>query len=405
MTQVHIKPSQLLLKSSHFKDDVLSIRYLFPNEEPSITTVNLLSFLMTDRTHAYPTKKEMNVRMDELYGLSIQTKTSSIGYTHVLEFRVKALNQRYTKDLDFKQIEAFVLECILHPLINEETFKEACVNMMSALERAEDNPSLLGFRIAAEAVSTSEPLKWFNQGSRQVLSTLKMSDVKRFHSLMIQQKPMIFLGSDKDRSLDHLFSSLGNHEIDYRTAYTFPVCTPKHRVVKKTIPQSTLTHLYATQIGYNDDDYLALRIMTIVLGQLPSSLLFTEIREKRSLCYSIHATTLNFDGVMLIQTGIDSLKQALVNQLIETQIERLKAGKFNTKLVSMAKKLMISSMETIEDDRSSYFNFIYQRMLNHRDYKIPELIKQIRLIEKKDVIRVAHKLSLVSTSLVEGEQR
>ena len=405
MTQLSVKPNQILLKNSHFKDDLLSVRYLFPNEEPSITTVNLLSYLMTDRTIHYPTKKAMNVRMDELYGLSIQTKTSSIGFTHVLEIRVKALNQRYKKEMDWNQIESFVLECILHPLMNEETFNEACVNMTSALERAEDNPSLLGFRIAAEAVSNSEPLKWFSQGSREVLSKLKMSDVERFHASMIQQKPMIFLGTDRERSLSHLISSLGSIEKNYTTAYTFPTCIPQHRIVKKAIPQSTLTHLYVTHIGYNDPDYLALRIMTIVLGQLPSSLLFSEIREKRSLCYSIHATTLNFDGVMLIQTGIDSLKQSLVSQLIEIQIDRLKSGKFSTQLVDMAKKMMISSMETIEDDRSSYFSFMHQRMLNHRDYLIPPLIKQIKSIEKKDVIRVAHQLSLISTSLIEGEQR
>lgn len=405
MTQLSEKPSKLLLKNSHFKDDLLSIRYLFPNEEPSITTVNLLSYLMTDRTIHYPTKKQMNIRMDELYGLSIQTKTSSIGYTHVLEIRVKALSQRYKKLMDWDQIESFVLECILYPLINEETFKEACVNMTSALERAEDNPSLLGFRVAAEAVSQSEPLKWFSQGSQEILAKLTISDVKQLHSDLIQQKPMIFLGTDRERSLDHLTASLGSLEKKYKTAYTFPTYVKIVRIVKKAIPQSTLTHLYATHIGYNDSDYLALRIMTIVLGQLPSSLLFKEIREKRSLCYSIHATTLNFDGVMLIQTGIDSLKQTLVNQLIETQINRLKIGKFSSNLVEMAKKMMISSMESIEDDRSSYFSFIHQRMLNHRDYLIPPLIKQIKLIDKNDVIRAAQQLSLISTSLIEGEQR
>lgn len=52
-------------------------------------------------------------------------------------------------------------------------------------------------------------------------------------------------------------------------------------VERKKIGQSHLLRLYQSQIAMNHPLYLANRLAVIMLGQLPTSYLFTEIREKR----------------------------------------------------------------------------------------------------------------------------
>lgn len=405
MTQTSVDTRLFRLKSSKFKDDIFSLRYVFPNEEPTITLVNIVSYLMTDRTLMYPTKKAMNIRMDELFGLSISAKTTSIGYTFSLELRVKVLNPRYAKALKIQDVLDFVVECIMRPLINTDTVEEAKLNMTNALARAEDNPSVFGFRLAAESIAQNEPLYWFSQGSLKHLKTIGVKNIQEFHQRMIKQKPYVFIGSEHTFPIDNLLMKLGSEVHDLDSAYVFPIRFKTEVKVQKNIPQSTLTQLYASQTHYSEPDYLALRIMTILLGQLPTSLLFTEIREKRSLCYSIHASTLNFDGVMVIQTGIDASQVQYVNQLIEAQLTRLREGKFSKRLVEMAKKLMISTMESLDDDRAATFNFVFQRTLNHQEHQIPTILKQIKSITKEDVIRASKKLVLISQSLIEGENR
>ena len=44
-------------------------------------------------------------------------------------------------------------------------------------------------------------------------------------------------------------------------------------------------------------------VMNSLLGQSPTSLLFEEVREKHSLCYSISSYLIQFDGALIITLG------------------------------------------------------------------------------------------------------
>jgi predicted Zn-dependent peptidase len=140
-----------------------------------------------------------------------------------------------------------------------------------------------------------------------------------------------------------------------------------------------------------------------MLGQLPNSLLFQEVREKRSLCYSISAGSFNFDGVMTVQTGIEHTKKELVEILIEEQINKLKKGQFSLKLMSIAKKMFVNGLESMEDDPNAYLNFLFQRSITSNDFNLKESIHKIKKIQKEDIVRVANQLELVSEFMIRGK--
>ena len=75
--------------------------------------------------------------------------------------------------------------------------------------------------------------------------------------------------------------------------------------------------------------------MSYLLGQLPNSLLFSEIREKRNLCYSIYSNLMHYDGIMSIHTGISKTQRDLVLQLIDEQIETIRKNAFSRITVSI----------------------------------------------------------------------
>ena len=81
--------------------------------------------------------------------------------------------------------------------------------------------------------------------------------------------------------------------------------------------------MYPTHVTLSSPDYWTLRTGSCIFGQLPTSLLFQEVREKRSLCYSIYSSILSYDGVMSVSTGIDSAHLDEVKELVEQQRQRL----------------------------------------------------------------------------------
>lgn len=403
MFNISLEPNHIQLVTDKFKDVIMGYRFSYPNQEPEISLANVLSYILSDRSNLYPTKLAMSQKMDELYALSIQTRTSAYGKSHGLEFRVKTLSPRYTQSNVLDEVQAFMMECLLHPLINEETFNEAKINLLNALGRYEDNPTVLGFQLAAQSLGKDLAISQFSQGSKEVLLNMRLEDVRIFHQKLLTYPHVLITSSDLKLQLP-LTLSPNLQSLKLENAYVLNPQSFKSSHITKPIPQSTLTQLYRSQTHYHDQDYLAMRIMVIILGQLPNSLLFSEIREKRSLCYSISASSINFDGVVVIQTGVDGVRIEEVKVLIQEQLKKLQSGKFSKSLLSIAKKMMSSNMESIEDDRAAYLNFLYQRYLTQQDTSIDRILEVLRKISKDDVMAAANKLQLVAESIVEGQQ-
>ena len=403
-----LSPNELLsIQTDKFKDFIISVRFSYPNVEPYVTLSNLLSYMMTDRCLEYPTKQAMSLKMDELFGLSLNTKTSSNGHAHTFEVRIKSLNERYTYFPHLKASTEFLFSAITKPLLNESTFNEAKINLESTLKRIQDKPSYLSLIKACEGVGKDTPLEVFSQGNLKTLSEITLDDVIKFHSMLINEiKPNVLVIGDLNKDSFNQIKSIlkfnGSNTID-KTSYKFEAKHHFRSILNKQVDQSTLTQIYTTNVEYSDSNYFALRVMIIMLGQLPNSLLFQEVREKRSLCYSISAGSFNFDGVMTVQTGIEHTKKELVEILIEEQINKLKKGQFSLKLMSIAKKMFVNGLESMEDDPNAYLNFLFQRSITSNDFKLKESIHKIKKIQKEDIVRVANQLELVSEFMIRGK--
>lgn len=403
-----LSPNELLsIQTDKFKDFIISVRFSYPNVEPYVTLSNLLSYMMTDRCLEYPTKQAMLLKMDELFGLSLNTKTSSNGHAHTFEVRIKSLNERYTYFPHLKASTEFLFSAITKPLLNESTFNEAKINLESTLKRIQDKPSYLSLIKACEGVGKDTPLEVFSQGNLKTLSEITLDDVLKFHSMLINEiKPNVLVIGDLNKDSFNQIKSIlkfnGSNTID-KTSYKFEAKHHFRSILNKQVDQSTLTQIYTTNVEYSDSNYFALRVMIIMLGQLPNSLLFQEVREKRSLCYSISAGSFNFDGIMTVQTGIEHTKKELVEILIEEQINKLKKGQFSLKLMSIAKKMFVNGLESMEDDPNAYLNFLFQRSITSNDFKLKESIHKIKKIQKEDIVRVANQLELVSEFMIRGK--
>lgn len=403
-----LPPNELLsIQTDKFKDFIISVRFSYPNVEPYVTLSNLLSYMTTDRCLEYPTKQAMSLKMDELFGLSLNTKTSSNGHAHTFEVRIKSLNERYTYFPHLKASTEFLFSAITKPLLNESTFNEAKINLESTLKRIQDKPSYLSLIKACEGVGKDTPLEVFSQGNLKTLSEITLDDVLKFHSMLINEiKPNVLVIGDLNKDSFNQIKSIlkfnGSNTID-KTSYKFEAKHHFRSILNKQVDQSTLTQIYTTNVEYSDSNYFALRVMIIMLGQLPNSLLFQEVREKRSLCYSISAGSFNFDGVMTVQTGIEHTKKELVEILIEEQINKLKKGQFSLKLMSIAKKMFVNGLESMEDDPNAYLNFLFQRSITSNDFNLKESIHKIKKIQKEDIVRVANQLELVSEFMIRGK--
>lgn len=125
--------------------------------------------------------------------------------------------------------------------------------------------------------------------------------------------------------LKHAFP-LEDRELEIKSEYLTEKEQPEEKSETRAIDQTTLVMMYPTHVALSSPDYWTLRTGSCIFGQLPTSLLFQEVREKRSLCYSIYSSILSYDGVMSVSTGIDSAHLDEVKELVEQQRQRMAEG-------------------------------------------------------------------------------
>lgn len=395
------------INTDKFKDMIISIRFAVENVEPNVSMNNILSYMMSDRSETYPSKQQMSNQMDALFGLSLSSKTTTFGAAHVIEVRIRTLNERYTDQAHIQEAARFLMDCVRRPLMNEASLSEAKKNLTASLKRIQDKPSHLGIIRVCEGVGKDTPLAVFSQGNIDVIESIQLDALKAYHQKLLEHvQPMILvMGDFKGLNQKQLQKQLTFNQTlkILPSAYIFQ---PRHTfkaTIQKETSQTTFTQLYATHTAYNDADYLAMRLYVIMLGQLPNSLLFQEIREKRSLCYSISASSFNFDGVMAIQTGINHKDLDEVEMLIEIQRIKLAKGKFSQALLKTAQKMFINGLESMIDEPYAYLNFMYQRGYTQHDLNLKATIKAIRNVSKSDIETIAQKIELVGQYTIRGK--
>jgi predicted Zn-dependent peptidase len=351
---------------------------------------SLLAQILIDRSQHFPHKSDIVAMCDACYGLSIDTKTTAYGNAHGLELRFKTISDRYAKDQPFLKAMDFVADLMQFPLINEATLLEAKTNVLASLLRYEDHPSQFAMIKACSLAGEGSPLAVFSQGKSEVVETVTVQQLNDHYTRFLSEArfDMFLVGDfDVEKMVTQLrlkFAFLHEtNEID--SAYSNTLDTFRSGHVERDIEQANLVRLYSTHTGVYDPQYTAHRLAVVMLGQLPNSLLFREVREARSLCYSIYSGLIQFDGIVSISTGIDMAKKDEVEALIEVQLDLLKSGKFDPKLLQTAQDMMVSSLKSAQDDISSLINFYHQRALTTREDTMDLVKDKIQAVTPTDI--------------------
>jgi predicted Zn-dependent peptidase len=170
------------------------------------------------------------------------------------------------------------------------------------------------------------------------------------------------------------------------------------------IAQGKLAMGYRINIPYESDEYLPAFMATIVLGYGGSSKLFKVVREREGLCYTVFARADKFKSVLLIYAGVDFDKFDKAENLIIEQVEALKSGDISDDELAIAKKTLISNLQSLSDYQNSYINYYYNQYLTKGTLDLEEYIDRINRLEKNDLIMAAKHFELDTIVRLKGEE-
>ena len=113
-----------VLPTQKFKTTTITLKFMAPLDSQTITSRTLLSKMLVRATKRWPTDKDFNRHLSQLYGAHIHSFVSKFKDQHVITLSLEIVNERYLKD-DTPLIEKgfqLLKEIIWNPLVSSEQF-------------------------------------------------------------------------------------------------------------------------------------------------------------------------------------------------------------------------------------------------------------------------------------------
>lgn len=406
-----------IIQTKKFK--TINIDILFENKMSAETGFYkyLIGDLISNTCNKYPTKQDVSNKLSSMYGAYLNTKTSFNGKNQVLEVSCNAVDSCYIdedRDLlreQFELLHDFIMDPnVKNNRFDDDQFNEAVRLDKGRYDRQNDEPGRYAMNELFSIGCKGSPLGFIPALNVDKLDKIKNEDVYAFYKQMLfnDRVDIIVIGDvDEDR-----IKELANEYFDFNNGgkiyYDYVIKKNKLPIMnygQRDISQAYITMLYQTNIKRSDADYYAFRIGNGILGETPSSLLFQEVREKNSLCYSIYSAFVGTDGVMYIYTGVEENNIDKAVQLIEQQVSRIIRNDFTDEMIETSKKMLINMYRGIADSIDSTNTFEYQKILMNDDSSVDNIVDQIKAVNRQDIVDSFSKMNYITGYILKkGEE-
>lgn len=389
------------ISSNKFSGVSVAIRTQLPLERSTITAYNILVYMLKTKTELFKTKQALISNLNEAYGMKLACGLSSYGADLILTTRIQYIRSDWIEEEDYiHKVKEITDQVLFHSVLDEASFEEAKYLYRNKLTRILDDPDGLAIYTCLTTLNTNHEISIPIQGSLDDLDQLTLQDIQNVYSAYLKADKHIFVCGCLDEEMKTYLERMDSSSKLNSTRSLLPILDYQEEIIEKNISQSSIALVYATSTDILSEDYYKMFVMNSLLGQSPTSLLFEEVREKHSLCYSISSYLIQFDGALIITLGTNKENIEKAIDLINQQIQRIIDLDFDPELLNTAKKDCIDSLIVAQDYPFSQIDQRFMDVLLSRDTDRDKKIKNIQKVSLEDVSAAAKKLKKISSVIV-----
>lgn len=389
------------ISSNKFSDVSVAIRTQLPLERSTITAYNILVYMLKTKTELFKTKQALISNLNEAYGMKLACGLSSYGADLILTTRIQYIRSDWIEEEDYiHKVKEITDQVLFHSVLDEASFEEAKYLYRNKLTRILDDPDGLAIYTCLTTLNTNHEISIPIQGSLDDLDQLTLQDIQNVYSAYLKADKHIFVCGCLDEEMKTYLERMDSSSKLNSTRSLLPILDYQEEIIEKNISQSSIALVYATSTDILSEDYYKMFVMNSLLGQSPTSLLFEEVREKHSLCYSISSYLIQFDGALIITLGTNKENIEKAIDLINQQIQRIIDLDFDPELLNTAKKDCIDSLIVAQDYPFSQIDQRFMDVLLSRDTDRDKKIKNIQKVSLEDVSAAAKRLKKISSVIV-----
>lgn len=399
----------LFIENHRFNTTLVSFNFYLPLKKETVADNALLPFILTSCSKDYPDFSLLNLKLNKLYGARLDSSCEKYGDCQLLRMSVSVIDDKFSFDSDslVKQACEMLLKLVFNPSVENGAFLQNDVEREKRKAIEHIKGEIAEKRLYAKNRLIEEMFK----GSAYGISKCgNIEDVEAVtpQSLYNAWKNMLetayvevhVVGSAVPSKLfeeiDQSFSKLNRHDItDCKICKPCEaVKKPKTVFEKMDVKQGKLVMGFSSDIYGDDDLSLPLMIMCDIFGGGPYSRLFTNVREKMSLCYYCAASAIRYKGYLVVDSGVECENANKAIDEILNQLEIMKKGEFTDSEFESSIKSICDSLNTYYDSQNSLDLWYALKVNNQNIYSPEDIIEKIKNITREDVVYAAKGVNL-----------
>ncbi len=407
-----------MIPTKKYKTNTIAVKLKSPLNREVITKRALLPYVLQQATSNYPSARSFRTALDSLYGAVLSVDSSKKGEDHVMTFRMELPNDEMLSGDEslLKQGLALINEIIFHPKVEGEALDKSIVNrekqtLTQKIKSLKDDKMSYANTRLIDEMCKEESYRFHVHGYEEDLNDITAENLYEYYKDMLSNDDMdVYVQGNLDPDEVQQIvqgtikrQSAPNRSENKTTQQDAP-SEVKEIVERQNIQQGKLHLGYRTSIRYGDKDYYALQVFNGIFGGFPSSKLFMNVREKHSLAYYAASRFESHKGLLLVFSGIDPNDYEQAKDIIEKQMDAMKAGEFSEEDVQETKQLVVNQLRETMDNQHGLIELMYHQVLSGSKVTPNEIIENVERVTHEDVLQVAKKVALDTVYFLTKEE-
>lgn len=399
----------LFIKNDRFNTTLISFNFYTPLSSTSAGENALLISLLSTCSNQYPDFAKLNYELNRLYGARLEAGVEKVGDCLLLRIAVSVINDNFTLEHEsvIKAASNLLVKLIFEPKVTGGEFADEDLarekrKLTEHIRGEKSEKRLYAKNRLIEEMFKGDPYGAYKYGTEEQVNALSAVEIYNAWKKLLQTAfiNIQIVGSAVPTGLfDDIKTAFDGIE---RGEITDPrLCKPAAQAEtvntvceKMDIAQGKLVMGFSSEICGDDDTALPLMLATDIFGGGPYSKLFSNVREKMSLCYYCSAASVRKKGFVTVESGVEAANAGKAEKEILNQLEAVKNGDFSDFEFNSSLKSICDSLNTYNDSQNSLDLWYALKAVNENIYSPEETAEKISSITREQVTSAAKGIKL-----------
>ncbi len=403
------------IEDDKFQLSKISVNLITPLNRETACENALISYLFKNGCKKYPNQTALNRHLGLMYGAFLESDVRKNGDNQIISLTAGTIGDSYAINNEplTLNLAQLLTEVLLDPPFENGTFSSSSVSLEKEMLKDAILSSINDKRSYAidKAIKLSckdEPFGVSSLGEVEDLDKITPETLKtRWQSLLSESAIEIFICSNAVN--DNITSVFENafKELDRKGNFTpktkySPAITFNETTEQMNVTQTKLVLMFKSNCEIPENLATALSVMNTLYGGGAYSKLFTNVREKMSLCYYCSSISDRLKGIIVADCGTQNTDAERAKKAMLHEFEDIQNGNFTDEEFLNTKKALITSCKAVTDSVSGVLSWYLTSKITGRNKSPEQEIEELNNVTREDVIKVAKLFSLNLSYILTG---